>query len=468
MLVSSRMAPPLECTHTTLYLHRPIRERSCTGLYAPSGRGRGFICEGRAPPHAPRSGSCEQRGEGPAAQRGGACETAAAVQGGTAADLNWLAIQRHGDRRAGVTVANSGAKVTGQRGRNNGDALSSRCLWRSITWPLRAPTHKFRGPQQGNRWMERTMEGEGTPQRQQRSLDNTEISATQPGSSWTAATSPEPLLLGLEAHFGVPGSRNVCNELGAGRQANSLSDFQTCGSSADLCSELSECDSELCLEDLRDPAGLDLEGCKPRELRGAPPLHASSPAGSPHEEEEPLAQEWEEALPALGEALACSLYGALLMESIGDYGEWEGGHWSPLLEGSSLDSSTPDSPLSPPADDPNLPAGTPTSHTTPIPRAGVGCGRCPSSPSFSGSGGWRNASPFPASLCARPSQRILLLPQRPSEVEEEEEARGEGTASPAEGGDESAASVSDKGSSERPSLTPGESVRNVSSPASGR
>ncbi|XP_035278898.1 uncharacterized protein LOC118230195 [Anguilla anguilla] len=484
MRMSSRMAPPMEGTHTTLYLRWPIRERSRISLYAPSGRGRGFIYKGRDPPHAPSNESCEQRGEGPAAQRGGTCETAAVVRRGNTTVINFLTTQHHSDQRAGVTMGKKGAEFPGQNGRSNRDALSSRSSQRSIVWALQAPKHQFRGPQQGKQWAERTTEGEVSSQREGGSLDNAEISQTQPVSSWPTATSLE--MLGFESQLYVPGSGSVCNELCTSRQGHSLLDTRTCGSSADQSGELSEYDSELFLQLGMpfSPLEADPEGCslseqrgkgaagvsaeaKQQELLSTPRLHASTPTGSQKDEgEEPLAWEWEEALPALGEALACSLYGELLMESLGEYGEWEDGHWSPLLEGSSLGSSSPDLPLSATAESPGLPTDTPSASPPPPMPTSLGCGQSRSPLPFSSPDRWRNASPFSAPLCSQLSQRVLLL--HPSEEEEEEEVRDGGAASPAEGAGETEVPISSKSSSERASPTLGAPVRNISSSARGR
>ncbi|KAJ8393521.1 hypothetical protein AAFF_G00059940 [Aldrovandia affinis] len=68
------MAPPMAGTHTALHLHQPIREQSCIRPYVPAGRARDFIYKGRGPSHAPPTNGHEQRG--------GACETAAELQGG--------------------------------------------------------------------------------------------------------------------------------------------------------------------------------------------------------------------------------------------------------------------------------------------------------------------------------------------------------------------------------------------------
>ncbi|KAJ8393520.1 hypothetical protein AAFF_G00059930 [Aldrovandia affinis] len=270
--------------------------------------------------------------------------------------------------------------------------------------------HMARGPQRRKWGTEGVVEREGSPQSEGKSLDTAEVTSTQPGAPRTPVSSQGLLLSDSRSPFSTPGSGGIHNEPHISRLAHSLLDSQTCGSSTALGSELSEYDSELYLQ-LGPPS--------------SPPGHPGQRRASPQhplqveeEEEEALEQGWEEALPALGEALACSLYSALLMESLGDYGEWEGSHWSPLPAGSSLDRSSPDPPLPP-----------------------------PSSPSLSGNSGF----PRPTPLCSSLSQRILLLPHPPSEEPEEEKEVEVGKGGEAR--DEPRLTTSNRSGSRRPRLT---------------
>ncbi|KAI1897310.1 hypothetical protein AGOR_G00082000 [Albula goreensis] len=461
------MVPPMESRHTVLRLHKPIRERSCISLYVPTARGRGFVYKHRAPPHTPPTdGHYGQTGAGPAGQGGGACESASKLQKGVSTELGQSTTRHHSDCEAGVTMGNQGTKipVLCER-RSNGKAPSSRSLQHSFR-PIGASVHIARGLQ----WKKhrRVLEPKGPFSSQGL------LALSGPGSGCSA-----------------PGSGDDYSEPHA-----SSSGSQTCGSSTDLCSELSSYDNELYLE-LKSPSQNDTPGCgeedvdrraagarvgvKLQELEellhrvsllSSPPLCASTPTGSlceegeEKEEEEVLAEGWEEALPALGEALACSLYGAMLMESLGDYGEWEGGRWSPLPGRSCLE-NTPDLPLplsavlsdihTMPAHTPSVPTGT-----TPPPHATFRSGRSTSTSSLSSCSRWRSDSPMPAPLCPRLSQRILVLPQHPSEEEEEKEEPGN-RASPGEARDKPRVTSGNKAGSGHPRLPHGASIRSLSS-----